>query len=412
MSFDAIVVGGGPAGSTAARRMAARGLRVLLLEKRGHDREKPCAGGVTLRAVNEFAIPADAIDRNIRGDFVCSPKCSTVTIAKPYNIGACVMRNKFDRTLCSLAGTEGAEIRENAEVIEPLIENGVVVGVRCRENGEIQEHRARVTVIAEGSSGVMCRKLGIYVGDTRAIFVCVQWQMEMSNPVISERIGDNIELYFGNAIVPVGYAWIFPKNNIVSVGLGTPLNVARDQGIVLKDRLEDFILRHPVAREKLAGAKMLYSQGALIPHGGLGRDDHRIVSRIYGNGYLVTGDAAGFVSPATGEGIYYGMKSGEIAAEVAANAVRANDASERVLAEYHEKILQSVIYGDMKAGWRIRRMCLESDRGTERIVASSKRDPWFGEMTRKLISGEVPYPVFLKGLYSHPIKLLEALLFC
>lgn len=412
MSFDTIVVGGGPAGSTAARFIASRGFRVLLLEKKGADREKPCAGGLTSRVLKEFGIPDKVLDREIRGDFICSPKCSTVTLSMPHRIGACVMRNKFDRMLCSLAAEQGAEIRENAEVIGPLIENDTVVGVRSREVGEIREHRGRVVVIADGSSGGMCRKLGIHVGDPRAVFLCVQQQMELPNRLIFERIGDNIELYFGEAIVPVGYAWIFPKDNIVSVGLGTPLNVAREQRIRLKARLEDFILSHPIAGRKLRDAKVLCTQAAMLPHGGLGRADCRIVSRVHGNGYLVIGDAAGFVSPATGEGIYYGMKSGEIAAEVAANALHAGDTSERTLVEYREKVLRSVICGDMKAGWLIRRMLLESDRSTERIVAASRQDPWFGEMTRKLISGEMPYPGFLRGLCCRPLKLLKALLLC
>jgi geranylgeranyl reductase family protein len=411
MSHDVIVIGAGPAGSTAARHVAACGFKVLVLEKKKLDREKTCAGGISARVINEFGIPDEVLDREIHGDFICSPQSVTVALVKPHRIGACVMRGKFDRFLCTLAMNEGAEFREESEVIEPIVIHNRVVGVRTKENGHLQEYNARAVVVAEGSTGGLCKKLGVYVGDPRAIFLCYQQHMELSNARITERIGDNIELYFGKTIVPVGYAWIFPKDNVVSVGVGVPLSILREQKIILKERLAYFVAQHPVAREKLQGAKELFSQAALLPHGGLGRVDRKIVSRIHGNGYVIVGDAAGFASPATGEGIYYGMKSGKIAAEIVVNSLKNNDLSEQALAEYDKRVRQSIIYEDMRWGWMIRRLFLESDRSTERIVRAAKEDPWFGEMTRKLISAEIPYGSFLKGIYSHPHKLLKALLF-
>ncbi len=195
------------------------------------------------------------------------------------------------------------------------------------------------------------------------------------------------------------------------MGLGTPIYVVKEQRINLKTKLENFINHHPIAKKKLQGAKKLFSQAALIPHGGLGKDEFKIVSKIYGNGYVIIGDAAGFVSPATGEGIYYGMKSGQLAAETIINSLEENDFSEKTMAEYYKKVLGSIIYGDMRAGWKIMKRFLESDKSTERLVRASKGDPWFGELTRKLISGEIPYPQFMRTLYTHPHKLIKALLF-
>mgnify|MGYP001139473583 CR=1 FL=1 len=411
MSYDVIIVGAGPSGSTAARYIASMDFRVLVLEKEKTDREKACAGGISGRVIKEFGVPDRAFDRMIYGDFICSPQYVTVNLEKPYRIGACAMRGKFDKILCEIAMDEGAEFREESKVVDPILKDKALVGVRSREKGEIRDYRAKVTVIADGNLSGMSRKLGVYIGDPHAIFLCYQQQMKLPNSKIDERIGNNIEIYFGSAIIPIGYAWIFPKDGMVSVGLGAPLYIVKEERINLRERLKNFIKHHPVAKEKLLGAEVSYSQAALIPHGNLGAGESKIVSQIYGNGYIIVGDAAGFVSPATGEGIYYGMKSGKLAAEAVVDSFEIEDFSEKILAGYYEKILESIVYEDMKFGWTIRRMFLESDGYTEKLVRASKADPWFGEMTRKLISGEIPYGRFLRTLYTHPHKLIKALLY-
>lgn len=411
MGYDVLVVGAGPSGSTAARYVASKGFSVLVLERKKLSWEKPCAGGISGRVIDEFGVPPKAFQRTITGDFVCSPKNLTVTLEKPYRIGACSMRAEFDQVLCEMAMDEGAEFREESRVTEPVLKAGVLSGVKAKEEGTTVVHEAKVTIIADGCPSDTSRKLGIYVGDPAHIFICYQEHMKLANTNIDDAIGNNIEIYFGSHIIPIGYAWIFPKDGAVSVGLGTPMHLVEEEKINLQNRLETFIKHHPIAKTKLHGAKTTLKQAAIIPHGGLGGEESRIVSRIHGDGYLVVGDAAGFVSPATGEGIYYGMKSGQLAAEATIKALMSEDYSEEALANYARNVRESIIYNDMKYGWKIRRMFLESDKYTEKLVKASKRDPWFGEMTRQLISGEIPYQRFMRRLYTHPHKLLKALLY-
>jgi geranylgeranyl reductase family protein len=374
--YDALIVGAGPSGSTAARYIASKGLNALVLEKNKLGREKACGGGITDKVIDEFAVPDVAFDRMIYGYFLCSPGNVTVTLEKPYRIGACTMRGKFDKVLCDIAMDRGAEFREESKVIEPLFKNKALIGIRCKELGEIVEYKAKVTIIADGSSSEMTKKLGLYVGDPHAIFYCYQHHMKLDNSKIDERIGNNIEMYFGSDICPIGYAWIFPKDNVVSVGVGTPLNLVKEQTINLRRRLENFIRHHPIAQKKLKGAEKLISQAAMLPYGSLGNDENRIVTKISGNGYLIVGDAAGFVSPATGEGIYYSMKSGKLAAETVVQSLKDNT-SEKILGEYERKIRCSVIYRDMKNGWNIRRMFFESDKYDEEISDITRKDPWY-----------------------------------
>ena len=109
----------------------------------------------------------------IYGDFICSPKCVTVALEKPHRIGACAMRGKFDKVLCDIAMDEGAEIREESKVIEPIFKEKTLIGVKTREKGNIQEYRAKTTIIADGASSEMSRKLGVYIGDPHLIFLCI-----------------------------------------------------------------------------------------------------------------------------------------------------------------------------------------------------------------------------------------------
>ena len=135
MTYDVVVVGAGPAGSTIAKIVAERGFKVLVLEKYTLDREKPCGGGITNRVVEHFKIPEKAFSRECTGIFLCSPKNMTVVIGKRSKIRL-VMRSVFDKVLCQMAMDKGAEFSEKSLVNEPLIKNGKVIGVKTKINGK------------------------------------------------------------------------------------------------------------------------------------------------------------------------------------------------------------------------------------------------------------------------------------
>jgi flavin-dependent dehydrogenase len=154
----------------------------------------------------------------------------------------------------------------------------------------------------------------------------------MKPELIDERFGRRNEFYYGGDVSPFGYAWIFPKRDCIAVGVGALLSKVEEN---LKTYLENFVNKHPIASKKLEGAEVIRFDAALVPLSGL-------TSKIYSDRIVLLGDAAGTVSPITGEGMYYSMKSGEIAAEVINKAFQKSDFGEKVLSDYEKKLKKQI----------------------------------------------------------------------
>lgn len=399
MKYDVVVVGAGPAGSTVAKEVASKGLKVIVLEKNHLDREKPCAGGVTERAIQRFQIPEHIFDRSCDKLFLCSPKCKTVTLTYPERIVATTMRAKLDKTLADLARDQGAEFRENTRAIDVITANGVVKGVKAKTSNDSLDIYGDITVIASGTPSILTKYLGLQTSNKRSKALCYQYQMAMDEKLIDDLIGDQLEIYYGSNIVPGGYAWIFPKKGIVSVGLGTWLEFFNRQDFHLRERLDNFIRNHSVASEKLVHAKTLYPQAAMISFLG-------VIHRNYGNGFMVVGEAAGHVDFANGEGIYYSMMSGEISGKVAVNAYNAEDYSAGFLRTYKFAV-DKEIGNDLKATFNIRRNILTTNHQQELCVATALKDKEFGESLCKYMRGEVTPSEFTRYAIRHPLFLLK-----
>jgi len=399
VKYDIVVVGAGPAGSTAAKEAANKGLKVIALEKHRLDREKPCAGGVTERAIQRFQIPEHIFDRSCSKLFLCSPKCKTVTLDYPERIVATTMRAKLDKTLAELAIDQGAEFKENTRAIDVIIENGFVKGVKAKSQGESLDIYGDIIIITSGTPSILTKKLGLLTNDERSKAICYQYQMAIDEKLIDDRIGDQLEIYYGSDTVPGGYAWIFPKKNIVSVGLGTWLEFVNRTDIHLRERLDNFIRNHPIASEKLSNAKVLYPQAAMISFLG-------VIQKNYGHGFMVAGEAAGYVDFTNGEGIYYAMISGEHAGKVALSAYASEDYSADFLRKYKIAI-DKEIGKDLKATFNIRRNILTTNYQQEFTVDTALKNREFGDQLCKYMRGEVSPRDFKWYALKHPLFLLK-----
>lgn len=326
--YDVVVVGGGPAGSTFARIAAQYGMDVLIVDKR-KDIGNPvrCGEGLGQREIVKqgLELPRWVFSTEIYGAKVVGPNGKSIVWKDRETNGWVLERKVFDKWLCELAVEKGAEVHTYTRAVDFVRENGKIVGVMLSHGGrEPFEVRTPLVVSAEGMEALLARKAGfrtnhmLYDVDT-----CYQYEMK---PYDHENL---IELYFGNAIAPRGYLWIFPKNGRkanVGIGIGGNLEQWDKNGIkgaAPKVLLDQFIARH----EQLKNASTLADFGGVISVGAP-------LDEFVKDNVMVVGTAAKQVDPIHGGGIALAMESAIMAADVAVKAHSKREYTKAMLMEY------------------------------------------------------------------------------
>lgn len=328
--YDVAIVGGGPAGSTCARLLAASGLTVVVLEKAGRDHSKTCAGGISFPAYELAPIPGNVVERRITASRVIAASGRSVTVGNPAEPGYTVCRGSYDLWLMSEAEKAGAMIATETMVDAVAIGANNVL-VKTRRQGRKDDVSCSVVVGAFGCSSGLHRFFGL----TRPEYVIgLCCELSLPESTVDERIGDTIEIYFDTAYADLGYSWIFPKKNGVNAGIVSSAS-CKDKA----SRLRNFLAHHPAASRKLDGAAPAPVNGrpvsaAMIPV--------RPLNKTYGRRFVLIGDAAGLADPLTYEGIGYALESASLAAEAIVSAFRRDDMSENALSSYQEKWLARI----------------------------------------------------------------------
>ncbi len=289
MRYDVIVVGAGPAGSTAARECAVRGLSVLLLDRATFPRDKPCGGGINVRAAR--LLPFDltpVVERTISGVDVSLRGAHRFTRHFSEPLIHMTQRRRLDAFLVEHAVRAGATFRERAP-IQRVDRNGARVAVTA--GGERFEGRALVA--ADGANGRTAALAGLAVG--RRVGVALEANITPAGGIPVEWT-DTFGLNLGS--IPGGYGWIFPRGDHLNIGVGGWPRIAPSLRVRL-DRLIRFYQFHP--------ADLWGLRGYHLP---IRRPGTQLV---YGN-ILLAGDAAGLLDPLTGDGIYAAILSGRAAA--------------------------------------------------------------------------------------------------
>jgi len=293
--YDLIVAGAGPAGSTAARMASLRGLKTLILEKESFPRYKPCGGALSYRTTSllGFPLPRSICERTITGARVHF-RDRVLERHKGYDLLTLVTRSLFDHFLLQKAQEAGAGLEVQKVLDFSQRDGGVCV---MTDRGM---HQSRFLVITSGCQDPL--KNRVQGRDSRSTMgVCLVCEVEEDDEQIERRLGSSLDIHFG--VANMGYGWIFPHQGYYSVGVGGKASRFEHP----RRAMLDFLKNNGFSQDQKL-------HGHLIPQGG---NDRRIASgRV-----LLAGDAAGFVDAFTGEGIYYALRSGQIAAEVIGDAL-------------------------------------------------------------------------------------------
>ena len=343
---DVVVVGAGPAGSSAAWWCAQAGLDVVVLEKAAFPREKVCGDGLTprgVKALDDMGIDTSPAAGWVRhkglrvqgGGEIVEVDWPTLSTWPAYSVVR--RRSELDALLADHAAAAGARVHTGVTVTEPLLDDaGRVVGVQA-ESGPDKEPivwRAPLVVSAEGLSGRLAKSLGLVRREDRPLGVAVR------RYVRTPRTHDDyLDLSFdltehgpSRDSMP-GYGWVFGMGDgTANVGFGM-LDTRRSTGADHRAVLRDWLATFPAGDQ-------LGEEFAVTPLRGAGLPMALHRQPAYTRGLLLTGDAAGTVNPFNGEGISYAMETGRMAAEAAAEAlaVAAGPAREAALRRYPARL--------------------------------------------------------------------------
>lgn len=338
VDFDVVVVGAGPAGSSAAYAAAKNGLKVALLEKEESVAQTVRTSGVTwIDSIEEFGIPRECYNP-VKNYSFCSPN-NEVTIGGSEAKAAVLDVRKTYRWLADMAQKQGARLYVNTTVLgASRTPHGI--SLNTASSKEEMQFNSKIVIDASGFPTIVGKSLGL-VTQWKRFGAGAEYEVEAEN-VDPETWW----LMVGQKYSPAGYAWIFPMgNNIVRIGVGVGKpESAVDPTERLKELME--AKKGPIA--KLGKITPIEFHYGLIPNDGLSR------KTVYDNLILV-GDTAGQANPLVLEGIRYAIRFGRVAGNVASDAIKNGDATEKSLAPYEhtwKKAIQSRINSASKVQTR------------------------------------------------------------
>ncbi len=368
--FDVLVVGAGPAGSTAAYRLASEGASVLLADKATFPRDKPCGGGLTMRAVRQLPFSVEPVveDRTMRVRFGLD---FTRRIERRLDEPLVLMtqRKRLDAFLVEEAITAGAEFRDGVKVTDLVLEDD---DVRAKVNGS--PITAAHALLADGANGVSARAVGLDDGREHGVAL----EANVPYGVVREEDYRGL-LCLELANVPGGYGWVFPKGDHVNVGVGG----WEREGPRLREHLARFCREYGIPESSLEDVR-----GYRLPL-------VHARARLAKGRVALLGDAAGLVDPLSGDGIYEAFLS----AKLATQAVLADDL------EGYDRELRRALSSQLAAAWGAKVALDRFPRLTYAVV----RTPFLWNAVVSLIGGDVPSPSAMRGPRRASMRAVEAI---
>jgi geranylgeranyl reductase family protein len=350
-AHDVVVIGAGPAGSTAAYCLAHAGARVLLVDKARFPRDKPCGGGVTLRAARLLPFPIDPVVEDVIERVDCRLDFGPRFVRSARaSLAYMTQRRRLDHFLLEQAAAAGAEVRQGTTVDAAALDAGVVV-------------------VADGCNGTSAKRLGLGGGIVHGVALEANYPLE-------GRFGRTMTLEI--ACVRGGYGWIFPKGDHVNVGVGGNASEGPRLRAALHRMCEAYGIDPGAATD---------TRGYRLPM-------RTASTRLVRGNAAAIGDAAGLVDPFSGDGMYEAFLSGQLVAE----AILADDLPSYVPA------VERRIAPLTSAGWGAKRAFERFPRTTFALA----RLPVTFRALEKLLRGEIGHPGAAHGLERGAVRLIYA----
>jgi digeranylgeranylglycerophospholipid reductase len=346
---DVVVIGAGPSGLNAARRLAEGGLDTVVLERKSEIGSSViCTGIVGKEAFRDFDLSEDSVLRDIEEVKIISPYSTHITYRHPKAFANVVDRKRFDRNLADVAQSKGVEIKLDSHVLDISVNNNGVEVLSKIQSKYLQKTSAKMAIIATGIDYKLNKKLGL--GYPKDYLYGIQSEIETD-------IFDSTHILVGNSITSGAFAWVVPLNGKkVRAGLVTEANP--------KICFHNLINRLNLKKEQNLNKNHI--QFRAIAQG--------LVSKTYGERILSVGEAAGQVKTTSGGGIYYGLLCAELASEVILKSFRQGSFSAKVFAEY-EKLWRKALQREILVGYYARKLCGKlTDPQMEKIFQIARSD--------------------------------------
>ena len=340
MLYDVAIIGGGPSGSAAAEILAKAGHSTILIE-RNLANVKPCGGAIPLGLIEEFDIPDELVEKKLTRMSVRSPKGETIFMHMPNGYVGMVRRERFDSYLREKAQKAGAELVEALVKKIDRASDRFTIHLFNKEGEELPPVEASYVIGADGANSKTAEELGFPPNDLKVI--AMQQRFHYCDEL--KPYEELVEIWFDGEVSPDFYGWIFPKTDHIAIGTGTEEH-RRD----IKQLQKRFV-------EKIGIHEKPYlNEAAKIP-----MKPRRSFTQERA---ILVGDAAGLVTPANGEGIFFAMRSGKLGAEAMIQRIRNNTP----LSTYEKKFRK--LYSPIFFGLQVlQSVYYKSDRLRESFVA-------------------------------------------